>query len=143
MRLALALAAALAVTGCASKTTQPIHRSSYQVGHEQVAVLGVPFLSEERGSVEHSKQWQGVLFGGMHHSYTKSPDYRLTELYYGGIEGGAVLVIVQETAGNATSPSRQPYTLDLNQADTFQVGRYRLQVVSASQANMRFKVIAN
>ncbi|MDH4581407.1 hypothetical protein E8F20_05895 [Pseudomonas sp. BN415] len=143
MRFALALLVALAVTGCASKSTQPIERTSYQLGQEQVAVLGVPFLSEERGSVEHSKQWQGVLFGGMHHSYTKSPDYRLTELYYGGLEGGAALVILQEMAGNATSPSRQSYSLDLNQNDTFQIGRYRLQVLSASQANMRFKVVSN
>lgn len=139
---ALSMLLALAfLAGCASKSTESLSNASYQIGVEQVAVLGVPFLTDEQGSVVHSKQWQGVAFGGMHHSYTKSDDYRLTELYYGGISDGQALVIAQETLGNSTTPKRRPYSLPLSQTDTFQVGRYTLQILSASAGSMRFKVL--
>lgn len=141
---AIAICSAFVVlAGCASKSSQRVDKVSYEIGQEQVAVLGVPFLSEERGNIVHGKQWEGILWGGMHHSYTKSPDYRLTELYYGGMDGGEAVVVLQELTGNNSSPTRNTYSLDLSQEDTFQVGRYQLQVISAKPNGMRFRVLSD
>lgn len=142
-RQTLAALALIILAGCASNTATPVSRSSYQIGSEQTAVLGVAFLTDEKGSVIHSEQWQGIAFGGMHHSYTKSDDYLLTELFYGGTNAGVATIVMRQVRGNDTSATSQTFELRLAEGDTFNVGSYKLRITNANAGSMRFAVIDN
>lgn len=137
------LLASILLTACAFKTYSPVNRVSYQIGEEQVAVLGVPFLTEERGEAIHGKQWEGILWGGMHHSYTKSDNYFLNELYYGGLIDNQLLIISQQTLGNANTPTRRQHQYDISNGDTIKIGKYKLQVITANNSNMKFRILGD
>ncbi|MCY1393923.1 hypothetical protein D9M71_88320 [compost metagenome] len=141
MRAIISLLLALSLAGCASKSATPVDKVSYRIGAEQTAILGVPFLTEEHGSIIHGQQWEGIAFGGMHHSYTKSDDYQLTELYYGGLASGKAVVVMQTLRGNESSPARQQYDIDLSGYGPHQVGPYSLDILSAAGGNMRYRVL--
>jgi hypothetical protein len=70
------LTAVLLIAGCASKTVEQVDKSGFNPGHEDVAVVGTPFVWPETGSTERSQRWQGILFGGMHSGFTRGWDYR-------------------------------------------------------------------
>jgi hypothetical protein len=80
------LIAVLLIAGCASKTVEQVDKSGFIPGHEDVAVVGTPFVWPETGSTERSQHWEEILFGGMHSGFTRGADYRRG----GGTMDGAI-----------------------------------------------------
>ena len=131
------------LSGCASKTVQQLNSVSYTPGREDVAVVGTPFIWRETGTVESSEHWEGVLFGGMHHSYLKGDDYQRVELFYGGRSGEILTFLYQVTTGNNATPSlRQTQQIDLAQGDRFSVEGLEIQCVEADNNSMRYIVLS-
>ncbi len=93
------IAVVTALAGCASKDIRQVNNLSVEVGQTSTAIIGFPFVSHEYGTVESSSTWQGVAFGGMHHSTHRSADYKIVNIYYGGIQSNVVTLLYKETKG--------------------------------------------
>jgi hypothetical protein len=131
------------LAACASKTVQQINRTNVAANAEQIAVVGAPFIWRETGSVESNEHWEGVLFGGMHHSNSRGPDYQKVELYYGGRSGDTLTFLYQVTRGNDETPSgREPYQVSLAQGSSFTVAGLQIQCLSADAGTMRYRVLS-
>lgn len=135
----LVAVAVIALTGCASKDIRQVNNLSVQVGELSIAIIGVPFISHEYGSVESSSTWQGIAFGGMHHSTHRDSNYRIVNIYYGGIQGTVVTLLYQETKGQDDTPHiSKPYTIDIANSDTINMRGYKVTIHDASQSSMRY-----
>jgi hypothetical protein len=141
MRIYFVLILLILITGCASKSVRIINQASYDINREDLAVIGTAFIYEEHGTEEENEHWEGVLFGGMHKSYLKGDDYRRVEVYYGGRTGDILSFVYQATIGNSSSPSiRRTFEHDLRRGSIVTIEEYELQVLSANNNSMRYKV---
>jgi len=127
------------IAGCASKDVRRVNNLTVPVGQESTAIVGVPFVSHEYGTIESNSQWQGVMFGGMHHSTHHGKDYRLVHIYYGGIQDSVVTLLYQETIGESETPHiSKPYTVDVNKTDSINIRGYKVTIHEASPSSMRY-----
>lgn len=106
--------AMLLLTSCLSKPIQLNDRD----GTEQLALLGIPFWSDDRA--------------GTH-----------TELIYGGRSGSEIVIIFSEKVGNETSPTNKKYKFDLSESNVVTVDKYKLKIIMAYEADMMFRFVVN
>jgi hypothetical protein len=133
------IAAVVALAGCASKDIRQVNNLSVQVGETSTAIIGVPFVSHEYGTVESSSTWQGVAFGGMHHSTHRGANYKIVNIYYGGIQGSVVTLLYQETIGQDETPHiSKPFTINLKDTDTINIRGYKVSIHEANQSSMQY-----
>src|SRR5258708_6485044 len=92
-------------SGCASKTVERVGKASFVPGQEGLAFVGSPFLWQETGSTEKNEHWEGILFGGMDSRFTRTDDYRRSQVFYGGRSGDVLTLMYQVTVGNDTTPT--------------------------------------
>lgn len=134
-RTVLALAGALALSGCATQVLEQQTYKGYTVGQSLRAPVGGAFLVSQTGTTSKVKRWVGLLNSsdGWQEQTVYSEGYLRKELVYGGINGTVIEIAYREFRGNLAAPAffqNVKYDLAASRTITFQ--NFTISVRSAT-----------
>jgi hypothetical protein len=136
----------LALSGCATSTLQSKTFKSYRVGETKVATIGDAFLTDQNGSIRTVREWVGIINSpdGWRVSQQASQDFVRKELLYSGKSANTIKVSYREFRGGYAAPAfSQNLEYDLNESSTINFQRFTLQVISATNQTITYKVISD
>lgn len=136
----------LVLAGCASTTLESKVFKSYRVGETKTATIGDAFLVDQNGSERTVRTWVGILNSpdGWQVSKVASEDYIRRELLYSGRSGDIVKVAYREYRGGMAAPAFfQNVEYDLSTSKTIKFMRFTLDVVSATNQSITYKVVSD
>jgi hypothetical protein len=134
----------LTVSGCATSTLQSKTFKSYTVGQTKTATIGDAFLVDQNGTVSTVREWVGVLNSpdGWRVSQKASEDFVRKELLYSGKSVNTIKVSYREFRGGYAAPVfSQNLEYDLNESRTVNFQRFTLEVISATNQAITYKVL--
>lgn len=136
-RLILALAAAIALAGCATQLIDSSTYKGYTVGQTLKAPVGGAFLVSQLGTVSRVKRWVGIIHSpdGWQEQSQYSQGYLRKELIYGGVNGTVIEIAYREYRGNLAAPAffqNVKYDLAVSRTITFQ--NFTIAVNSATNS---------
>lgn len=134
----------LTVSGCATSTLQSKTFKSYTVGQTKTATIGDAFLGDQNGTVSTVREWVGVLNSpdGWRVSQKASEDFVRKELLYSGKSANTIKVSYREFRGGYAAPAfSQNLEYDLNESRTVNFQRFTLEVISATNQAITYKVL--
>jgi hypothetical protein len=134
----------LLLSGCATSTLESKTYKSYAVGQTKTATIGDAFLVDQNGSISTVKEWVGVLNSpdGWRVSQRASQDFIRKELLYSGKSANTIKVSYREFRGGYAAPAfSQNLEYDLNESSTINFQRFTLQVLSATNQTITYKVL--
>ena len=137
--------AAITITGCA-EVLENKRLQSYKVGHTATATIGEPFLVDQAGSVRTVKRWVGLINapGGWKVEDEYSRDYIRKELIYSGRSGGAIDVSYREFRGGFAAPAFfQNLKYDLSASSIIRFQRFTIEVISADNQSITYKILSD
>lgn len=143
-RIATVAAAAILLAGCATSTLQSKTFKSYRVGETKTVTIGDAFLTDQNGSVSTVREWVGVLNSpdGWRVSQRASQDFVRKELLYSGKSANTIKVSYREFRGGFAAPAfSQNLEYDLNESKTINFQKFTLEVLSATNQAITYKVL--
>jgi hypothetical protein len=143
-RIAIVVAAGFVLVGCATSTLQSKTFKSYRVGETKTATIGDAFLTDQNGSVSTVREWVGVLNSpdGWRVSQRASQDFVRKELLYSGKSANTIKVSYREFRGGFAAPAfSQNLEYDLNESKTINFQKFTLEVLSATNQAITYKVV--
>jgi hypothetical protein len=145
-KTALLIALVFAVSGCATTTLDSKSFKSYTVGATKTVTIGDPFLADQKGSIRTVRQWVGILNSpdGWRISKVASEDYIRKELLYSGKSANTIKVSYREFRGGFAAPAfSQNLEYDLNESKMINFQRFTLEVVSATNQTITYRIISD
>jgi hypothetical protein len=146
MKYVAIFAILLGLAGCASTTLESKLYKSYRVGETKTASIGDAFLIDQNGSVSTVRHWVGVLNSPDGWQVTKVPseDYTRRELLYSGRSADTIKVSYREYRGGMAAPAFfQNVEYDLADSHTIKFRRFTLEVISATNQSITYKVVSD
>jgi hypothetical protein len=143
-RIAIVAAAGFVLVGCATSTLQSKTFKSYRVGETKTATIGDAFLTDQNGSVSTVREWVGVLNSpdGWRVSQRASQDFVRKELLYSGKSANTIKVSYREFRGGFAAPAfSQNLEYDLNESKTINFQKFTLEVLSATNQAITYRVV--
>lgn len=143
-RIAIVAATGFVLVGCATTTLQNKKFKSYKVGETKTATIGDAFLTDQDGSISTVREWVGVLNSpdGWRVSERASQDFVRKELLYSGKSANTIKVSYREFRGGFAAPAfSQNLEYDLNESKTINFQKFTLEVLSATNQTITYKVL--
>ncbi len=141
---AIAIAASVFASGCATQTLENHTYKTYSVGKTATATIGEPFLVDQDGSVRKVKRWVGILNSpdGWAVENRYSENYVRKELIYSGKSGNTIEVSYREYRGGLAAPAFfQNLKYDLNESNIVRFQRFRIEVQNATNQTFTYKIL--
>ena len=143
-RITIVAATVLLLQGCATSTLESKTFKSYRVGETKTVTIGDAFLTDQNGSISTVREWVGVLNSpdGWRVSQKASQDFVKKELLYSGKSGNTIKISYREFRGGFAAPAfSQNLEYDLNESKTINFQKFTLEVLSATNQAITYKVL--
>lgn len=136
----------LILGACASQQYDLVENQNYSVGIEKTAAVGAVMIMKERIVWVEQKRWVGVLYssdGWDRSRYATDESFR-EELIYTGRTGVTVTITYREYKKEFARPAfYQNLTYDVSQSQEVVFRNYRLKLLAADNAGIKFIVISD
>ncbi|MCY1260040.1 hypothetical protein D9M68_100210 [compost metagenome] len=138
------LAATLLLGACTTVDYKRNDYRSYAIGRESTAPTGGVMFTDQHGYIIKERTWVGLINSpdGWKTTQTMSDDYYKKELIYSGISGATIELNYREfRQGFAAQAFYQSVKYDLAQSKTVQFQNFMLEVISADNNQIKYRVV--
>lgn len=136
----------LILSACASQQYDLVENQNYSVGIEKTVAVGAVMIMKERIVWIEQKRWVGILYSsdGWERSRQATDESFREELIYTGRAGDTVAITYREYKKEFARPAfYQNLTYDVSRSQEVVFRNYRLKLLAADNAGIRFIVLSD
>lgn len=126
---------------------EPQTFKSYSLGKISTATVGEPFLVVQDGKIRKERHWVGILNspdGWSEWKETVAPGFLRKELIYSGKSGTTIKIAYREFRGGLAAPAFfQDLTYDLSESNLIRFQNFSIEVIEATNNNVRYKALGD
>lgn len=145
-KFVLVLAVSALLNGCATQVLESTPYDTYVTGKVSTATVGEPFLVDQSGSVRRVKRWVGILNSpdGWKIDSEDSGNFLRKELIYSGKSGNTIEISYREYRSGMAAPAFfQNVKYDLNESPIIRFQKYRIEVLNATNQDIKYIILRN